>query len=93
MVTVDIEKYIVKGDNIYETAIIIAKRARKVNTKISEELKSELGELDNEEETDDEINHRMKIVDKFDKRPKPVKVALDEYLKDKIKYNYGEDEE
>ncbi len=90
---IDIEKYINKGENIYMSAMIIAKRARKINQKISEELKSELGELENEEETDEENNDRIKIVDKFDKMPKPVEIAMNEFIEDKIKYKYKEDNE
>jgi len=93
MKDLDIEKYIDKEEHIYQVAMIIAKRARQIHEKIADELKAELGEMDNEEEQEEELEERKKIVDKFDKMLKPIEKAMEEYLEGKIKVEKKEDAE
>jgi len=93
MKDIDLDQYIREEESIYRTAMVIAKRARQVHSKITDELKSELGELDNEEEQEEENEERKKVIDKYDGMPKPVEVAMTEFVDEKLKYELREEEE
>ena len=93
MKELDLDKYVTKEEQVYQIAMILAKRARQVHDKLAEELKAELGELDNEEEQEEELEERKKIVDKFDTRPKPIQKAMEEYVEDKLNVEKKEETE
>lgn len=77
--------------NIYETVVVIAKRAKQVAVKVKEELDDKLAEfispLDNLEEVFENKEH-IEISKSYEKKPKPVTIATEEFLADKLMYRY-----
>lgn len=83
----ELEKYV---DNIYEAVVIIAKRAKQINDEQKQFLETELA-LDEEidELEDDSENESADVEEqKYIKLPKPTKIAIEEFLSGKIKYEY-----
>lgn len=77
--------------NIYETTVIIAKRAKQIAVKVKEELDAKLDEFmshaDNVEEVFENKEH-IEISKFYEKQPKPAIIATEEFLADKIMYHY-----
>lgn len=77
--------------NIYETTVIIAKRAKQVVVKTKEELDARFAEFmthtDNLEEVFENQEH-MEISKSYEKRPKPAVISTEEFLAKKIMYRY-----
>lgn len=91
--TLDLRNIEDNSDTIYEAVIIIAKRARQLHNRVSDELKKQLGEVENEEDLDEETVDRRKIVSEFDKRDKPSVIAVRELIEGKLHRKTEEDEE
>jgi len=85
--TLDIREFEKSSDNIYKAVIIVAKRARQIHQRENEELKRQLGEIENEEDLDEENVDREQIVKTFDKKPKPSVLAINEFLEHKLHSN------
>jgi len=83
-----------KADNVYEAIMVSAARARQINdeNKIGlNALVSTIPESTTDDESEDIDNPaQLKISLDLEKRPKPHMQALDELLKDQIKYKYKE---
>ena len=77
-----------KCENLYEACIALGRRSRQINQKYTDELKLQLGELENEEETPEDTATREAIVTEFDKKPKPVQQAMKEMMEDTLKFKY-----
>jgi DNA-directed RNA polymerase subunit K/omega len=92
-ITRDLHEFEAKTGNLYESIVIIAKRANQINQEIKEELTNKLSEFasatDNLEEV---IENREQIeMSKFYERmPKPHLIALYEFKEDKIYYRNPE---
>ncbi len=86
--TLDIREFEKNVDNIYHAVMITAKRARKIHAKENDELKRQLGEVENEEDLDEAKVDREEIAKSFDKRPKPNMIAVQEFLDGKLKPIY-----
>ncbi|TNE70695.1 MAG: RNA polymerase Rpb6 [Bacteroidetes bacterium] len=74
-------------DNIYESIVMIAKRANQINVDLKEELTQKLQEFASSTDNLEEIfeNREQIEISKFYERlPKPVAIAIDEMLKDEI---------
>ena len=80
--------------NIYETIVIIAKRAKQIAVKTKEELDAKLAEFishsDNVEEVFENKEH-IEISKSYEKQPKPVIIAAEEFLAGKMMYRYPEE--
>jgi DNA-directed RNA polymerase subunit K/omega len=76
-------------DNIYESVVIISKRANQIGAKMKEDLSKKLKEFassnDNLEETF-ENREQIEISRYYEKLPKPTLIAADEFLNDKVYY-------
>ncbi len=76
-------------DNIYESLVIISKRANQISNQIKEELHGKLAEFattnDNLEEVF-ENREQIEISKHYERMPKPSLIAIDEFLNDKIYY-------
>ena len=83
-VTIDFRRIDEKEDTIYKAVVMAAKRARQIHKKTNDDLKKQLGEVENEEDLDEEIVDREKIVKEFDSMDKPSVMAMNEYLDDKL---------
>jgi hypothetical protein len=81
--------------NIYETTIIIAKRAKQIVVKAKEELDAKFADsvahADNLEEGIENKEH-IEISKFYEKQPKPAIISTEEFLTEKIMYRYPEEE-
>ncbi len=75
--------------NIYESLAIISKRANQLSSELKEELTAKLAEFASTTDNLEEIfeNREQIEISKFYERlPKPVSIAIQEFLDDKIYY-------
>jgi DNA-directed RNA polymerase subunit K/omega len=76
-----------KTGNIYETVAIVSKRANQISVEIKEELSLKLNEFasytDNLEEVF-ENREQIEISRFYEKLPKPVLIALEEYIDNQV---------
>jgi DNA-directed RNA polymerase subunit K/omega len=81
--------------NIYETTIVIAKRAKQIAVKIKEELDAKfdhfVAHADNLEEGVENKEH-IEISKFYEKQPKPAIISTEEFLAEKVMYRYPEKE-
>jgi DNA-directed RNA polymerase subunit K/omega len=95
-VTRDIVTIAHKTGNIYEAVVICSKMANQINAELRKELYEKLEEFatynDNLEEVH-ENREQIEVSRYFEKLPKPSLISLEEFLNDKIYYNYPEVEE
>ncbi len=86
-VTRDLLQYEKGTGNIYESLVVIAKRANHISSELKEELQNKLSEFtastDNLEEVF-ENREQIEISKFYERLPKPVLIALQEYLDGKI---------
>ena len=76
-------------DNVYETVMVIAKRANQISNDMKQELEKKLEEFTNLSDNLEEVfeNHeQIEISRSYEKMPKPTLIATQEYLEDKIYY-------
>lgn len=88
-VTRDMRKFLHGTENTFETIAIIAKRANQIGADVKEELNDKLAEFATASDNLEEIfeNREQIEISKFYERlPKPVAIAVDEYLADKVYY-------
>ena len=83
----ELEKYV---DNVYEAVIVIAKRAKQINAEQKRIIEAEIS-LDEESDIyngdeEDEFKKREEL--DYIKLPKPTKVAIEELLTGKLKFEY-----
>jgi len=75
--------------NIYETIMIVAKRSNQISVEIKQELSKKLEEFatftDNLEEIH-ENREQIEISRFYERLPKPVSIALDEFTENKLFY-------
>ncbi len=85
--TRDLNTFCTEDGNIYESVVVIAKRANQISVEMKEELKSKLQEFatypDNQEEVS-ENREQIEISRFYEKLPKPTLIATQEFLEDKI---------
>ena len=88
-VTRDVIKLSEDTGNVYETVCIIAKRANQIAVEMKKDLAKKLQEFasmnDNLEEVS-ENREQIEISRYYEKLPKPVLIATQEYIGGKIKY-------
>lgn len=88
-VTRDMRVFESKTGNVYEGLAIIAKRANQISLEMREELTGKLAEFATHTDNLEEIfeNREQIEVSKFYERlPKPVLIAIQEFQDDKIYY-------
>jgi DNA-directed RNA polymerase subunit K/omega len=86
-ITRDLDKLDNLTGNIYESVVVIGKRANQISVEIKQELNRKLEEFayytDNLEEVF-ENREQIEISKFYEKMPKPALIALQEYLDDEI---------
>jgi DNA-directed RNA polymerase omega subunit len=93
MATLPLDKLETNVENLYEACLIIAKRARQINTEQNSHLKIQLGDFDTDDELEEASPDRESVVVEYDKLPKPTMKAIEEMIDGKIEYEYKETEE
>ena len=85
--TRDLNTLYSEDGNIYESVVVIAKRANQISVEMKVELKSKLEEFatypDNQEEVS-ENREQIEISRYYEKLPKPTLIATQEFLEDKV---------
>src|SRR6188474_1397146 len=87
IVTRNLNDYIKQTDNLYESLVVIAKRANQISATIKEELTEKLVEFQTSSDSLEEIfenREQIEISKHYEKMPKPTLVALNEYVEGKI---------
>jgi DNA-directed RNA polymerase subunit K/omega len=86
-VTRDLRQLDTQTGNIYESVAIVSKRANQISAELKEELTGKLNEFathtDNLEEVF-ENREQIEISKYYERLPKPVNVALQEFLDGKV---------
>lgn len=89
IVTRDLDKLSAPTGNIYESVVIISKRANQIAVNLKEELNSKLAEfattVDNLEEVF-ENREQIEISKFYERMPKPTTTATEEFLEGKLNY-------
>ena len=88
-ITRDVRQLDAKTDNIYESLVIIAKRANQISNNLKEELNGKLSEFASSNDNLEEIfenREQIEISKHYERLPKPTLIAVDEFLNDKIYY-------
>ena len=73
--------------NIYESLVIISKRANQVSAEMKEELNSKLSEFNQQSDNLEEIfenREQIEISKYYERLPKPTLIAVQEFSEDKI---------
>jgi DNA-directed RNA polymerase subunit K/omega len=82
--------------NIYETVVLVSKRANQISSEMKEELNRKLEEFasytDNLEEVF-ENREQIEISRFYERLPKPTLIAMQEYIDDQIYFRKPESEE
>ncbi len=88
-VTRDIEKFSQDTGNIYESVVVLSKRANQISQEMKEELNKKIEEFatpsDNLEEVF-ENREQIEIARFYEQLPKPTLIAVQEFLEGKIYY-------
>ena len=75
--------------NIYESVVIMSKRANQITSEIKNDLSTKLKEFGTKNDSlDEEFENReqIEISRYYERMPKPVLIAEQEFLEDKIYY-------
>ncbi|HEY0669283.1 MAG TPA: DNA-directed RNA polymerase subunit omega [Sphingobacteriaceae bacterium] len=88
-ITRDVRLLDTKTDNIYESLVIISKRANQIANNMKEELHGKLSEFASSNDNLEEVfenREQIEISKHYERMPKPTLIAVDEFLNDKIYY-------
>src|SRR5688572_8612586 len=95
LITRNFEALVEPTGNIYETTAIIAKRAKQIASNLKEELNEKLLEFSSSEETLEEVFENQDQIDlsrRYEKMPKPINIAIEEFLSDELMHYYPQEE-
>jgi len=91
IITRDIDKIASPTGNLYESVVVISKRARQISVNLKEELNNKLAEfattVDNLEEVF-ENREQIEISKYYERLPKPTSSAIEEFLEGKVTYRF-----
>jgi len=96
LVTRDISKIAEPTGNVYESLVVVGKRARQISADIKEELSNKLAEFASSVDNLEEIfenREQIEISKFYERMPKPSSTATEEFLDDKIMFRKPEEEE
>ena len=88
-VTRDLRELDVNTNNVYESLVIMSKRANQISNNIKEELHQKLSEFASSNDNLEEVfenREQIEISKYYEKLPKPSLVAVQEFLDDKVYY-------
>jgi len=89
VVTRDLDKIAEQTGNIYQSVVVVSKRARQIAVNIKEELNNKLAEfattVDNLEEVF-ENREQIEISKFYERLPKPTTTATEEFLEGKLNF-------
>ena len=88
-VTRDIKYLAAPTGNIYETVVILAKRANQIALAEKKELNKNLEDFKNDRDSMDEVfenREQIEISKFYERQPKPVLVAIEEFQAGELSY-------
>ncbi|UIR55819.1 DNA-directed RNA polymerase subunit omega [Sphingobacterium sp. SRCM116780] len=86
-VTRDLRQLDIVTDNLYESIVVISKRANQISVDIKEELNGKLAEFASNNDNLEEVfenREQIEISKHYERMPKATLIAIDEFLHDKI---------
>ncbi len=86
-VTLDINSLITETSNVYESTVIISKRANQIASDIKEELTQKLNEFASHTDNLEEVfenREQIEISKFYERMPKPSAIALQEFVEGKV---------
>jgi len=83
-VTRDLRELDQTTDNLYESIVVISKRANQIAVDMKEELNQKLSEFASNLEEVFENREQIEISKHYERLPKPTLVAIDEFLHEKV---------
>lgn len=86
-VTREVTDFVKPTGNLYETVVVIAKRANQIGLEIKEELNSKLSEFASATDNLEEIfenREQIEIAKYYEHLPKPTLIAIHEFLNEQI---------
>ncbi len=93
-ITRDVDKFDSATGNIYETVVILSKRANQILADIKEEFSDKMQEFAPVRDTMEEILESREQIDlakQYEQKPKPSLLAIEEFLEDKIYFRKPEE--
>jgi DNA-directed RNA polymerase subunit K/omega len=89
VITRDLDKIAEQTGNVYQSVVVVSKRARQIAVNIKEELNNKLAEfattVDNLEEVF-ENREQIEISKFYERLPKPTTTATEEFLEGKLSH-------
>ena len=88
-VTRDVRELDKTTDNIYESIVIISKRANQIANNLKEDLHDKLAEFASSNDNLEEVfenREQIEISKHYERMPKPSLIAVDEFLHNKVYY-------
>ncbi len=88
-ITRDVRELDKVTDNIYESIVIISKRANQIASNLKEELHGKLAEFASSNDNLEEVfenREQIEISKHYERMPKPSLIAVDEFLHNKVYY-------
>lgn len=88
-VTRDLREYETKTGNLYESTVVVSKRANQINQEVKEELTNKLAEFASHTDNLEEIfenREQIEVSKYYERQPKPHAIAIQEFMDDKIYY-------
>jgi DNA-directed RNA polymerase subunit K/omega len=93
IITRDVDKIYAPTGNLYESVVVISKRARQIAINIKEELNHKLADfattVDNLEEVF-ENREQIEISKFYERMPKPTSTAIEEFMDGKLRHRMRE---
>lgn len=86
-ITRDVRELDKTTDNIYESIVIISKRANQISNNLKEELHSKLAEFASSNDNLEEVfenREQIEISKHYERMAKPTLIAVDEFLNNKV---------
>ncbi len=96
MKTIDIENLTAQSDNVYETVVVLSKRARQIASRQKAELDEKLAYYEGFTSEMDNIRmqeEQARVSLEYEKRPKPSEVAIGELDENEIYFRNPENED
>src|SRR5271155_704489 len=92
-ITRDLRELDVKTDNIYESIVIMGKRANQISNNVKEELHQKLSEFASSNDNLEEVfenREQIEISKYYEKMPKPTSTAIEEFMEGKLMHRIPE---
>jgi len=94
-ITRNLSDFTVNTDNIYETVVVLSKRANQISAEIKEELLSKIEEFATHQDNLEEIfenREQIELAKYYERMPKPTLLSTYEYLNNLIYINKNYEE-